>query len=36
MIFVQAINVDIPDDNEEDSKTLDMGFLHNLLGTSEK
>ena len=33
--FIQAITVDIPEDNEEDSKTLDMGFLHNLLGTSE-
>ena len=35
MIFIQAITLDIPDDNEDDSKTLDMGFLHNLLGTSE-
>ena len=33
--FIQAIIVDIPEDNEEDSKTFDMGFLHTLLGTSE-
>ena len=34
-MFKQAIHVDIPDDNLDDSKTLDMGFLHSLLGTSE-
>ena len=35
MIFIKTITVDIPDDNEEDSKILDMGFLHYILGTSE-
>ena len=35
MIFIKTITVDIPDDSKDDSKTLDMGFLHNLLGTSE-
>ena len=35
MIHVQTTTVDIPDDNLDQSKTLDMGFLHALLGTSE-
>ena len=35
MIFIQTVTVDIPDDNEDGSKTLDMGLLHGLLGTSE-
>ena len=35
MIHVQTTTVDIPDDDLDQSKTLDMGFLHALLGTSE-
>ena len=35
MISIQAITVDIPDDDQDKSKTFDMGFLHTLLGTSE-
>ena len=28
--------MDIPDDNEKERKTFNMGFLHTLLGTGEK
>ena len=33
----QTTTLDIPEDNEEENKTVvDMGFLHTKLGTGEK
>ena len=36
--FIQTTSVDIPEENEdeEERKTFNMGFLHTLLGTGEK
>ena len=35
MIFIQTTTVDIPDDSQDGSKTFDMGFLHQILGTGD-
>ena len=35
MIFIQSTNVDIPEANQDESKTFDMGFLHKILGTGD-
>ena len=35
MIFIQSTTVDIPEANQDESKTFDMGFLHKILGTGD-
>ena len=35
MIFIQSTTVDIPEANQDESKTFDMGFLHTILGTGD-
>ena len=33
--FIQTSVVDVPDDTEDKTQTLMMGFLHKLLGTGK-